>query len=161
MARNESTLTCVLHRFSHPVLCFITVDGETRICTFSPRTIEFLVKEASKNLEWKELRFLYLGTTANDTSKGIAIKCDASCVPLELLIESDVKDLHRLVSRLLECGALPDGLKGCKRRPLLTAMELMKFPIAVTLLRNKADPSCVIGNEIFINREVSKNLYNR
>ena len=101
---------------------------------------------------------MYLGTTANDTSKGIAIECDASCVPLELLIESDVKDLHRLVSRLLECGALPDGLKGCKRPPLLTAMELMKFPIAVTLLRNKADPSCVIGNEIFINREVSKNL---
>lgn len=113
------------------------------------------MKEASEKNEWKKLKFLYLGTAANETSRGIAFECDASCVPLDLLIESDVEELHKLVTRLLERGALADGLRGCRRSPLLTAMEKMKFPLAVTLLKNNADPSCIVGHGVFINREVT------
>ena len=115
------------------------------------------MKEASEKKEWKKLRFLYLGsTTASKMATGVAFRCDASCVPLDLLIESDIGDLHNLVPLLLSRGALPDGLKGCKRPPLLAALEMMKFPLAVTLLRNKADPSCVVGHGTFINKEVYK-----
>jgi len=75
-------------------------------------------------------------------------------VPLDLLIDSDVEELHKLVTLFLQRGALPDGLRGCRRPPLQAAMEKMKFPLAVTLLRNNADPSCIVGHGIFINKEV-------
>jgi len=112
------------------------------------------VKEASEKNEWKKLRFLYLGATGNKTSRGIAFECEASCVSLDLLIESDVEDLHKLVTLLLQRGAVPDGPQGCRRPPLQTAMENMEFPLVVTLLRNNADPSCIVGHGIFINKEV-------
>lgn len=112
------------------------------------------MQEACEKKEWKKLKFLYLGTAGNRTSRGVAFQCDASCVPLDVLIGSDIKDLHKLVTILLERGASQDGLRGCRRPPLLVAMEMMKFPLAVTLLRNNADPSCIVGQGIFINREV-------
>ena len=134
----------------------LLVGGENQItCTLSPQILQFLVKEASEKNEWKKLRFLYLGTAASQTSSGLASECDASCVPLDLLIESDVKDLNKLVTILLQHGASPTGLRGCVRPPLLVAMEMKKFSLAVTLLRNNADPSCVVGHGIFINREVT------
>ena len=142
----------------------LLVGGETHItCTLSPQILQFLVKDVSDKKDWKKLRFLYLGTAATKTSKGLAsectskglaAECDASCVPLELLIESDFKDLNKLVTLLLQHGASPTGLRGCVRPPLLVAMEMRKFSLAVTLLRSSADPACVIGPGIFINREV-------
>ena len=137
----------------HP---YFFAGGESQItCNFSPQILHSLVKEASEKKEWKKLSFLYLGSaTASKMTTGVAFQCDASCVPLDLLIESDIGDLHNLVPLLLSRGALPDGLKGCKRPPLLAAVEMMKFPLAVTLLRNKADPSCVVGHGTFINKEV-------
>lgn len=132
------------------------VDGESQItCTLSPQMLRSAIKEASEKGEWNKLRFLFLGTAASETSRGLAYDYDASCVPLDLLIQSDVKDLHTLVTLLLQRGASPTGLRGCVRAPLLVAMEMMKFPIAVTLLRNNADPSCIVGHGIFINREVT------
>ena len=135
-------------------LCLFA-DGESRItCHFSPDTLEHLVKEASERNEWKKLRFLFLGSAASMAARGVCFECDSSCVPLDLLIESNVEDLHNLVFHLLQRGALPDGLKECRRPPLLTAMEMRKFPLAVTLLRNQADPSCIVGHGIYINKEV-------
>ena len=137
------------------VSCRFSIDEETQItCTFEPQVLQRLVKEASEKNEWKKLRFLYLGATGNKTSRGIAFECEASCVPLDLLIESNVEDLHNLVTLLLQRGALPDGLRGCRRPPLQASMEKMKFSLAVTLLRNNADPSCIVGHGIFISREV-------
>ncbi|XP_068702489.1 TPR and ankyrin repeat-containing protein 1-like [Montipora foliosa] len=128
--------------------------GEAQItCTFSPLRLLQLVKEATEKNEWKKLQFLYLGTKSNKLSRGIAFECDASFVPLDLLIASDIDDLDELVKHLLLRGAPPDGLRDCKIPPLLVAMEVMKFNLAVTLLRNNADPSCIVGNEIFINKE--------
>lgn len=130
-------------------------DGESQItCNLSPQTLQFLVKDASEKKEWMKLRFLYLGTATNRTSVGLASECDASCVPLDLLIESDVKDLNKLVALLLQQGASPTGLRGCARPPFLVAMEKMNFPLAVMLLRSNADPSCVVGHDIFISGEV-------
>ena len=116
--------------------------------------MQFLVKDASDKNEWRKLRFLYLGTAGSKTSRGLASECDASCVPLDLLIESDVKDVNKLVALLLQHGASPTGLRGCTRPPLLVAMEMMNFPLAVTLLKENADPSCIVGRGIFINKEV-------
>ncbi|XP_068717953.1 TPR and ankyrin repeat-containing protein 1-like [Montipora capricornis] len=128
--------------------------GEAQItCTFSPSVLLHLVKEATEKNEWKKLQFLYLGSKSNKSSRGIAFECDASFVPLDLLIASDIDDLDELVKHLLLREAPPDGLRDCKRPPLLVAMEVMKFNLAVTLLRNNADPSCIVGNEIFINKE--------
>ncbi|KAJ7371752.1 Hsp90 cochaperone [Desmophyllum pertusum] len=79
--------------------------GESQItCPLSPQVLQFLVKEACEKNEWKKLRFLYLGTAASKTSRGLATECHASCVPLDLLIESDVNNLHKLVTVLLEHG---------------------------------------------------------
>ena len=134
----------------------LLVDGQSQItCTLSPKMLQSAIKKASEKGEWNKLRFLFLGTAASMTSRGLAYDCDASCVPLDLLIQSDVKDLHALVTLLLQRSASPTGLRGCVRAPLLVAMEMMKFPIAVTLLRNNADPSCIVGHGIFINREVT------
>ena len=132
------------------------VDGQSQITsTLSPKMLQYAIKEASEKGEWNKLRFLFLGTAASNTSRGLAYDSDASCVPLDLLIRSDVKNLHTLVTLLLQRGASSTGLRGCARAPLLVAMEMMKFPIAVTLLRNNADPSCIVGHGIFINREVT------
>lgn len=132
------------------------VDGQSQItCSLSPKMLQYAIKEASEKGEWTKLRLLFLGTAPSITSRGLAYDCDASCVPLDLLIQSDVKDLHTLVTLLLQRGASPTGLRGCVRAPLLVAMEMMKFPVAVTLLRNNADPSCIVGHGIFIKREVT------
>ena len=137
----------------------LLVDGQSQItCTLPPKILQSAIKHASEKGEWNKLRFLFLGTAASKTSRGLAHDCDASCaacVPLDLLIQSDVQDLHTLVILLLQRGASPTGLRGCGRAPLLVAMEMMKFPIAVTLLRSNADPSCIVGHGIFINREVT------
>ena len=110
-----------------------------------------LVKDAKEKSDWKKLHFLFLGTK----SRGIAFECDASFVPLDLLIaEYDIEDLEKLTGHLLRQGAPPDGLRDSKYPPLLVAMEMMKFRVAVTLLRNNADPCCVVRSDIFIDREV-------
>ena len=76
-------------------------------------------------------------------------------MPLDLLIaEYDTEDLDKLAGHLLRQGAPPDGLRDRKYPPLLVAMEMMKFRVAVILLRNNADPCCIVGSDIFINREV-------
>ena len=138
--------------------CFyFSAGGENRItCNLSLRSLQYLVKEATVKNEWKKLRFLYLGSAASKAARGVCFECDASCVPLDLLIASNVEDLHNLVPLLLRRGALPTGLKEGRRPPLLVAMEMRKFPIAVILLRNQADPSCIVGHGIFINKEVLK-----
>ena len=138
--------------------CFyFSAGGENLItCNLSLRSLQFLVKEATVKNEWKKLRFLYLGSAASKAARGVCFECDASRVPLDLLIESNVEDLHNLVPLLLRRGALPNGLKECRRPPLLVAMEMRKFPLAVILLRSQADPSCIVGHGIFINKEVLK-----
>ena len=138
--------------------CFyFSAGGENRItCNLSLSSLQYLVKEATVKNEWKKLRFLYLGSAASKAARGVCFECDASRVPLDLLIESNVEDLHNLIPLLLRRGALPNGLKECKRPPLLVAMEMRKFPLAVILLRNQADPSCIVGHGIFINKEVLK-----
>ena len=138
--------------------CFyFSTGGENLItCNLSLRSRQFLVKEATVKNEWEKLRFLYLGSAASKAARGVCFECDASRVPLDLLIESNVEDLHNLVPLLLRRGALPNGLKECRRPPLLVAMEMRKFPLAVILLRSQADPSCIVGHGIFINKEVLK-----
>ena len=145
-------------KYGKVTTCFyFSAGGENQItCNLSLRSLQYLVKEATVKNEWKKLRFLYLGSAASKAARGVCFECDASCVPLDLLIESNVEDLHNLVSLLLRRGALPNGLKECKRPPLLVAMEMRKFPLAVILLRNQADPSCIVGHGIFINKEVLK-----
>ena len=122
--------------------------------------LQFLVKDATEKKDWNKLRFLYLGSAPNTSSRGLASKCDASYVPLDLLIESNVEDVHSLVKVLLERNASADGLRGCARPPLLAAMEMMNFPLAVTLLRNNADSACIVGHGIFMNREVRDFFFN-
>ena len=145
-------------KYGKVTTCFyFSAGGENQItCNLSLRSLQYLVKEATVKNEWKKLRFLYLGSAASKAARGVCFECDASCVPLDLLIESNVEDLHNLIPLLLRRGALPNGLKECKRPPLLVAMEMRKFPLAVILLRNQADPSCVVGHGIFINKEVLK-----
>ena len=130
--------------------------GETKItCTFPPPSLLHLVKEATEKSNWKKLHFLFLGTR----SRGIASECDASFVPLDLLIaEYNIEDLDKLAGHLLQQGAPPDGLRDRKCPPLLVAMENKKFRVAVTLLRNNADPCCIVGSDIFIKREVDTDI---
>ena len=69
--------------------------------------------------------------------------CDASKVPLECVISSQVKDKLNLVSSLLDFGACVDGLVSCHQPPLLVALEKKEFEIVSELIQKGAKMDCI------------------
>lgn len=117
-----------------------------------------VIKDVVEKEEWEILRFLFLGAREQRSSSlkagALASDCDASCVPLDLVLQSGVSDQGRLLAALLNQGALHEGLPKRKVTPLQVALETENYRFAVVLLKRGADPSCVVGRNTYIHGQV-------
>ncbi|KAJ7371742.1 TPR and ankyrin repeat-containing protein 1 [Desmophyllum pertusum] len=93
-----------------------------------------------------------ISTAMNIEGGESQITCPLSSQVLQFLVKEVCEKNEWKKLRFLYLGTAA-RLRGCAKPPLLAAMETMKFPLAVTLLKNNADPSCIVGHGIFINRE--------
>ena len=109
--------------------------------------IQRAVDEAVATENWDRLALLFLGGGgphfACHREGGLASDCDASKVPLELVISSQVRDKLNLVSSLLDFGACVDGLVSCQQPPLLVALEKREFEIVSELIQKGAKMDCI------------------
>ena len=78
---------------------------------------------------------------------GWAAEYDASCVPLDLVLASDVKNLEELIWNLLQHNANPRGLKENSKSPLSVCLEADKLDLAVILLQHGADESDLVERD--------------
>ena len=105
--------------------------------------------DAIEKENWERLRVLFLGGggpyEACPGEGGLASECDASQVPLELLISSQVKDKKDLVTALVDFGACVDGPLFCQKPPILAALEKEEFEIATKLIQEGAIMDCVLN----------------
>lgn len=112
----------------------------------SKTIIQRAVDDAISKQSWERLRVLFLGGGgpfgACPGEGGLASGCDASQVPLDLLITSQVAEKTFLVSTLLEFGAHVNGLPLCEKPPLLVALEKEEFGVASELIEAGADVAC-------------------
>lgn len=124
-----------------------TSNIDERLC--SQTIIQRAVDDAISKQSWERLRVLFLGgggpLLACPDEGGLASGCDASQVPLDLLIQSQVAEKLCLVSTLLELGAHVDGLPLCEKPPLLVALETEEFGIANELIEVGADVACALN----------------
>ena len=147
-------------------LLFLSTDGASKISvTISTQILNMVIKDVVEKEEWEILRFLFLGAREQRSSGGLqavfrlfsgalASDCDASCVPLDLVLQSGVSDQGRLLAALLNQGALHEGLPKRKVTPLQVALETENYRFAVVLLKRGADPSCVVGRNTYIHGQV-------
>ena len=140
-------------------LLFLSTDGASKISVTIPTQIlNMVIKDVVEKEEWEILRFLFLGAREQRSSSlkagALASDCDASCVPLDLVLQSGVSDQGRLLAALLNQGALHEGLPKRKVTPLQVALETENYRFAVVLLKRGADPSCVVGRNTYIHGQV-------
>lgn len=140
-------------------LLFLSTDGASKISvTISTQILNMVIKDVVEKEEWEILRFLFLGAREQRSSSlkagALASDCDASCVPLDLVLQSGVSDQGRLLAALLNQGALHEGLPKRKVTPLQVALETENYRFAVVLLKRGADPSCVVGRNTYIHGQV-------
>lgn len=75
---------------------------------------------------------------------GWAVGCDASCVPLDMVLASDVKNRDELVTILLQHNAHARGLPERSQSPLSMCLEEDNFDLALILLQHGADESDLV-----------------
>lgn len=75
---------------------------------------------------------------------GWAAGCDASCVPLDMVLASDVKNREELVTILLQHNASARSPKKRGESPLSMCVEADKLDLAVILLQHGADESDLV-----------------
>ena len=78
---------------------------------------------------------------------GWAAECDASGVPLDLVLASDVKNRDELVRILLQHNADARGLKKSSRSPLSVCLEADKLNLVAILLQHGADESDLVERD--------------
>ena len=90
--------------------------------------VQELVKRFVEKKEWKKLYFLFIGGGGIELKYqygdgGLATGCDASCVPLEQVVDSTISnvDVAKFVEVLIRNGAPPKGSPGCRESPLTIA----------------------------------------
>ena len=110
--------------------------------------VKRLVREVVENRDWKKLGILYLGGGGRGSHPfgggGLASGCDASEVPIELVISSQETNPLDLVSALLKDGAHPDGLGNANVVPLTEAIQQNNLTLVEELVKRKANP-CALG----------------
>ena len=140
------------------------LDGTSNIdeSLCSQTIIQRAVDDAISQQSWERLRVLFLGGggpfLACPDEGGLASGCDASQVPLDLLLQSQVAEKLCLVSTLLELGAHVDGLPLCEKSPLLVALETEQFGIANELIEAGADVTCAL-NQPHLQTKVVKSYF--
>ena len=78
---------------------------------------------------------------------GWASGCDASCVPLDMVLASDVKNREELVAILLQHNASARGPQKRGKSPLSMCVEADKLDLAVVLLQHGADESDLVERD--------------
>ncbi len=79
--------------------------------------------------------------------EGWAKECNASCVPLDLVMASDVKNREELVRILLQHSALPRGLPTSRESPLSMCLQTDNSDMAVILLEHGADVNDLLESD--------------
>lgn len=137
-----------------------TLNIDEGLC--SQTIIQKAVDDAISKQSWERLRVLFLGGggpfLACPGEGGLAGGCDASQVPLDLLIQSQVEEKLCLVSTLLEAGAHVNGLPLCEKPPLLVALETEEFGIANELIEAGADVACAFNQPHLQTKVVNLNF---
>ena len=95
------------------------------------RFVQKLISESVAKQAVRDLSVLFC--------EGWAAKCDASCVPLDLVLKSDVNNREELVRILLQHNALPNGLSTSGESPLSMCLHRDNSDMAVILLQHGAD----------------------
>jgi len=72
------------------------------------------------------------------------LECDASCVPLDMVLASDVKNRDELVTILLQRNAHARGLPERSQSPLSMCLEEDNFDLALILLQHGADENDLV-----------------
>ena len=76
-----------------------------------------------------------------------AVGCDASCVPLDLVLKWDIKNCKHFVTVLLEQKALARGLPNSTTSPLSICLEMDNSELGVILLQHGADENDLAKND--------------
>ena len=79
--------------------------------------------------------------------EGWAAECDASCVPLDLVLAFEVINHEELVTVLLQQNACAKGLPESSKSPLSVCLEMDKLDLAVILLQHGADESDLVERD--------------
>ena len=108
-------------------------------CPVPKRFVQKLICESVAKRAVQNLSVLFCN--------GWAVECDASCVPLDLVLESDVKNREELVRILLQHNANARGLKKSPKSPLSICLETDKLDLAMTLLQHGADERDLVERE--------------
>ena len=120
-------------------------------CSVSYNILTRLIKEVTLKREWEKLYLLFLGGGGQRQfikgEGGVATGCDASEIPLELVMLSGTEIRSQLVPILLDSGASPNGLGKGRRSPLALAVDKEEYVVAAALLQHKADVSCLTLKE--------------
>ncbi|XP_048589125.1 TPR and ankyrin repeat-containing protein 1 isoform X2 [Nematostella vectensis] len=116
-------------------------------CKISDPVMQRIIKDICNKKEWDKLKLLFLGGDPNRNFPqgrgGLATGTDASHIPLDSVLRSDMSNLSKLVAVLIDHGADVNGMRGSKNRPLCLALAQEKYSIVAQLLKHKADPSCI------------------
>lgn len=101
-------------------------------CPVAGCLVERLISECAAKETVKYLSVLFLDSCWATT-------CDASCVPLDMVLKSDIENRDELVKILLEKKALPNGLLNRSKSPLSICIEEDRLDLALILLQYGAD----------------------
>lgn len=102
--------------------------------------VEKLITESVKTEAIENLSTLFCkGSWATD--------CDASCVPLDLVLKWDNENCNHLLTTLLEKKALARGLPNSSKSPLKICLERDNSELAVILLQYGADDNDLVEKD--------------
>ena len=103
--------------------------------------VQRLINESVAKRAVKDLSVLF-------REEGWAAECDASCVPLDMVLEeSDVENREGLLRILLKQKACSGGLPTSSRSPLSICLETDNSDLAVILLQHGANVNDLIEKD--------------
>ena len=128
-----------------------SLDGTTSVsCRIPSDILQRVIQSAVNKGEWNKIHMLFLGGYAQRSFAkgrgGLATGCNASQIPVDLVMQAPVLERSKLVELLLDHGASANGLPGCKKQPLSLAMENDDYALAMNLIKYKADTSCLFSS---------------
>ncbi|KAK3740295.1 hypothetical protein QZH41_018527, partial [Actinostola sp. cb2023] len=127
-------------------------DGAITIPVNIPtKLINVVVKQAVNDKDVEKLRHLLVEKRCQPPGS-MDLRClghyadCAACVPLEMVMESNVQDKYILIEELLSRGSSPNGHPNCNKEPIVLAMNECNYKIAAMLLRHGANPQFILIN---------------
>ena len=133
-------------------MTFFNIDGPTKITFELPHDyVSKYLKDCSEKHYWKSIELLLLGGGGHHCyAKGVGGiatgSCDLKDISLCDVIKSDPKpsQYYKLVTALIDNGALVDGRSEQEIPPLALAVNHDDHDLAVALLKKNANPQNLI-----------------